>query len=193
LRPAGDPAGSLAAAIRRRIGAGAKVGLMHLTVYTEDRQIMLYLARRLEECGLSAILFNPSQLRWVGGRAGVECDWYAGPMDLVFRFSPADWLPQLPAPTGWEGFLVGGRTPVCNPGQAVLTQSKRFPLVWDRLATPLPTWRSLLPETRSPRDVDGSREEDWVLKPALAHEGHDIGIRGVTEPDDWQRIRRAAL
>jgi glutathionylspermidine synthase len=112
---------------------------------------------------------------------------------LVVRFFPAEWLPRLPARTGWEGFLVGGQTAVCNPAYAVLTQSKRFPLVWDELATPLPTWRALLPQTRSPRAVGGAPEEGWVFKPALGHEGCNVGICGVTEPGDWRRIRRAVL
>ncbi len=41
-----------------------------------------------------------------------------------------------------------------NPGSAVLTESKRFPLVWDRLSTELPTWRRLLPATVDVRDAD---------------------------------------
>jgi glutathionylspermidine synthase len=191
-RPVGDPAGALADAIRDRVGAGARVGLMHLTVYTEDRQIMLYLARRLEERGLATCLFSPVQLRWNKGRAGVAADWYAGPVDLLLRFFPADWLPRLPALTGWQALVTGGQTPVCNPASAVLTQSKRFPLTWDCLATPLPTWRALLPETRSPRDVPGREDADWVLKPALGHEGLNVGIKGVTEPADWRGIGRAA-
>ena len=191
-RPAGDPAGAWAEAVRRRTGPGARVGLMHLTVYTDDRQLMLYLARRLEEVGVAACPFSPGQPRWAGGRAGVACDWYVGPVDLVFRFFPADWLPRLPARTGWQGFLAGGRTPTCNPAYAVLTQSKRFPLAWDRLATPLPAWRALLPETRSPRDVAGAPEADWVLKPALGHEGLNVGVPGVTDPGHWREIRRAA-
>jgi len=189
-RPAGDPAGDLCAAIRRLVGPKAMVGLMHLTVYSEDRQVMLYLARRLEECGLSQCLFSPEQLRWTGGQAGADCAWHAGPVDLLIRFFPAEWLPRLPARTQWERFLIGGRTAVCNPAHAVMTQSKRFPLIWDKIATRLPTWRSLLPDTRSPREVDGGG--DWVLKPALGHEGHDVAICGVNEPADWQRIHAAA-
>jgi glutathionylspermidine synthase len=187
----GDPAGVLSAAMRRRVGAGGRVGLMHLTVYVEDRQVMLYLARRLEECGVRPCLFSPAQQRWRAGGAEAACDWYAGPLGLVLRFFPCEWLPQLPRATAWEHFFAGGRTPVCNPGYAVLTQSKRFPLVWDRLATPLPTWRSLLPETRPPRAVSDLESGGWVLKPALGHEGRDIGIGDVTEPDAWQHIARA--
>ena len=41
-----------------------------------------------------------------------------------------------PAACGWKHFFRGARTPVSNPASALLTQSKRFPLVWDRLGTP---------------------------------------------------------
>jgi glutathionylspermidine synthase len=191
-RPAGDPAGALSEAARRQAGPGAVVGLMHLTIFSEDRQVMLYLARRLEEVGLAACLFSPEQLHWHGGRAEVDCAWHTGPMDLVVRFFPAEWLPRLPARTGWESFLVAGRTPVCNPATAVLTQSKRFPLVWDDLATPVLTWRALLPPTCSPRDV-AVLDEGWVLKPALGHEGFNVAVAGVNEPADWRRIRDLAM
>jgi glutathionylspermidine synthase len=192
--PAGDPAGALAEAARAAVGPGASVALMHLTIYSEDRQVMLYLARRLEEAGLSPCLCSPDQVRWAEGRAVVECDWHSGLTSLIVRFFPAEWLPRLPARTGWEHFLVGGRTPVCNPASAVLTQSKRFSLTWDELETPLPTWRRLLPACRSPGEARGELERGgWVLKPALGHEGRDVAIFGVSDPADWRRVRSAAL
>jgi glutathionylspermidine synthase len=188
----GDPAGALAAAICQRVGAGGKVGLMHLSIYVEDRQIMLYLARRLAEAVLAPVLFNPMQLTWHGGVAHTTCESYTGPIDLVFRFLPAEWLRHLPRSTMWPRLVHGGATPVCNPVYAVLSQSKRFPLVWDRLAVRLPMWRSLLPESRRPQRFTIANEGDWAIKPALSHEGHDIGMSGVTDASDWRSIRRRA-
>jgi glutathionylspermidine synthase len=192
LLPAGDPAGALAAMIAGRLGARGTVGLMHLTVHVDDRQIALYLARRFAEHGLVPILFDPTQLTWRGNRAWAVGAEHAGPLDLVFRFFPAEWLPRLPWRTRWHRLIEDRPTLVCNPVAAVLSQSKRFPLVWDRLATPLPTWRALLPETRSPRRVMPIEEDGWVLKPALGHEGHHIGIRGVTDAPEWECIRQWA-
>jgi glutathionylspermidine synthase len=185
-RTAGDPAGVLGEAMARRLGAGGRVGLMHLSVFTEDCQVVLYLARRLAEQDLRPRLFDARQLR----RHGSGWADHVGPLDLVFRFFPAQWLPRLPRQTGWQQLAGGG--PVCNPVAAVLTQGKRFPVVWNRLATPLPTWRVLLPETRDPRRVPPGDGDSWVLKPALGHEGQDVGIRGVTDADDWRGIRRRA-
>ena len=152
---------------------------------------MLFLAQAFEAAGVATWLFSPEQQRWQGGRATVECAWFKGPIDLLLRFVPAEWLPGLPARTKWQNLFVGGATALCNPAYAVLTQSKRFSLVWDRLSVPLLTWRSLLPLTVSPRNRDLD-EEGWVLKPALGHEGHNVAIRDVSDAEDWQSVCREA-
>lgn len=183
----GDPSGMLSEAMHGKLDHGGHVGLLHLTAYAEDRQVMLYLARRLEERGLPVCLLGPSQMRWRAGKLEATCDWYTGPLALLFRFLPAEWLPRA---ASWEFLFAGGQTPVSNPGYAVLTQSKRFPLVWDRLRTPLPTWRSLLPETCAPEAAKNLEQGHWVLKPALGHEGHEVRIRLVADPLVWQRALR---
>jgi nucleoside-diphosphate-sugar epimerase/glutathionylspermidine synthase len=187
----GDPAGVLGEAVHRRCGAGGRAGLLYLSVYSEDHQTMLYLARRLEEWGVRPCLLSPAQLLGRAGGLDAACDWDRGPLDLLFRFLPAEWLPQmLPAAT-WHRLFAGGQTLLCNPVHAILSQSKRFPLVWDRLETPLPTWRALLPETRSPTEVPDLERGHWVLKPALGHEGHNVRLHAVTAPDEWLRLLRS--
>lgn len=188
----GDPAGLLSEAIQSRLGSDGRVGLMHLTVYVDDRQIMEYIARRLEDRGIESCLLSPAQIRWRAGILEAACNWYSGPLQLLFRFLPAEWLPRLPRPASWERLFAGGRTPICNPGFAVLTQSKRFPLVWERLSTSLSAWRSLLSETCSPDTVSDLERGDWVIKPALGHEGHNVRIRLVTDANIWQRAVRDA-
>jgi glutathionylspermidine synthase len=192
-QPTGDPAGVLSGAIRRVLAPKAVVGLMHLTVYSEDHQIMLYLASRITGNEIFCCHVGPEQIRWTHGRAMADTAAYSGPVHLVVRFFPAEWLPKLSRGTGWEGYAHGGITGVCNPAYAVLIQSKRFPLVWDKMHTSLPTWRALLPETRSPRDVEPGMEDQWVYKPALGYEGRDVAIEGVTDPQNFARIHRAAL
>jgi hypothetical protein len=81
---------------------------------------------------------------------------------------------------------------VCNPGVAVIGESKRFPVVWDELATPLPTWRALLPETCDPRAVDWRREPGWLLKAAFANNGDEVHDRAWARPQAWRRAARAA-
>jgi glutathionylspermidine synthase len=118
----------------------------------------------------------------------MDAAWYRGPIEWLFRFLPAEWLVQMPRATGWMRTAVGGSTPVCNPLYSVLTQSKRFPLIWQDLDIALPTWRRLLPETRSPREVPWRGDEAWIVKPALGHEGIRIGMAGVTTAAQWEEI-----
>jgi len=191
FEPPGDPARALADAAAREAPPGGLVCLVHATAYTDDRQVMAYIGRELEGRGLRACLASPAHLRWTDGRARLVCDWLDAPVDLLLRFFPAEWLPETPAACGWPAFFRGGRTPVANPAHALLTQSKRLPLVWDELKTPLDAWRALLPETRSPRDAP-ARDPAWVLKPAFGRVGEAIGLAGVAEPKTLRFATRHA-
>lgn len=184
--PSGDPAGSLAASVATTVPPGGTVALVHATAYTDDRQVMIFLARELEARGRRAVLAAPDHLLWRDGRAWIGDE----RLDAMIRFFPAEWLPNLPRSSGWKHLFRGGRTPVSNPASSLLPQSKRFPLVWDRLETPLPAWRRLLPETRDPREVPWKKDGGWVLKPALGRVGDGIGLAGVTPEKEWKQIRR---
>jgi hypothetical protein len=185
----GDPAGAYARAVAASVGAGGTVALVHATAYSDDQQMMRFVAQRLEAAGVTAHLASPSHLRWNGGRASLAAGWWQGPLDLVVRFFPAEWLGELPAAAGWPLLFAGARTPLSNPATAILTQTKRFPLVWDRLHTPLPTWRERLPETRDPRHVPWRTSDDWIVKPALGRVGEGIGMRDLVSAKEMRRIR----
>lgn len=189
LASVGDVAGVYAQALLGASTTGS-IALVHATAYTDDHQVMAYLARRIDALGGRVLLVSPAQLRWRDGHAAVASADEAA--EVVARFYPAEWMSDLPRECEWERFFRNGRTPVSNPAAALLTQSKRLPLIWDRLHTPMPTWRALLPETRHPRDVSRQELEDWVLKPALGRVGDGIGIRGITPPRQWRKIVRAA-
>ena len=189
-KAAGDVAGAYADALLAPFSGPAHVALVHATAYADDRQVMTYLAERLEERGARVSLVSPAHLRWRDGRASLETAWTSGPVDAVARFYPSEWMDNLPRASGWPAFFEGTLTPVSNPATALLTQSKRFPLTWDRLKTPMRLWRIFLPETRDPRDVRWRDSGEWVLKPALGRVGEDVGIAGVTPAAEWTRIAR---
>jgi len=69
---AGDTAGAYAGAMCASLGAGAHVAFVHATAYSDDRQVMTYLARRFDEIGLRASLVSPAHLRWHSGRARLD-------------------------------------------------------------------------------------------------------------------------
>lgn len=186
-----DAATQYARAVAAALGRGSRIALVHATAYTDDRQVMLFLAEKLAAAGLEPVPAGPTDLLWVDGRAEMADD--AGRLDGIVRFFPAEWLPNIPRRHTWERFFHGGLTPQSNPGYALGVQSKRFPLTWDRLKAKLPTWRALLPETRDPRAAAGANGDEWVLKPALGRVGEGIGMRGVTPDQQWRQIAKSAL
>ena len=190
--PAGDPSGALADAVREAVGPSGSVAFIHATAFTDDRQVMVYLAQRMEDRGLRCSLLAPDHLAWREGRAFSLLNGSSGPLDALVRFFPGEWLVELSRRSAWRHFFCGARTPVCNPATAMLIQSKRFPLVWEQLRVPLPAWRELLPPTCDPARIAGQPPEDWVLKPAFGRVGEGVGIAGVTGEKELRKIRKTA-
>jgi glutathionylspermidine synthase len=186
-----DVAAVYAENILSRLGPAAKVGLVHATAYTDDRQVMMFLADRFSSAGLIPELVSPADLYWKDGYAYLTAT--NEKMEGLVRFFPGEWLPNLPRKNKWEMFFYGSRTPLSNPAYSLITQSKRFPLIWNRLKTDLTAWRQLLPETRDTRDVDWKNNDEWVLKPALGRVGEGIGIHGVTLEKEWRQITKNVL
>ena len=188
----GDPGAAFVDAVVSGAKPGGVVALVHATAYSDDQQMMTFVARALRTQGIDAHLASPAHVKWIDGRASLDAAWRRCSIDTIVRFFPAEWLPQLAADTAWKSYFAGGRTPLANPATAILVQSKRFPLIWDELRTPLPTWRALLPDTRDSRDVPWRSDASWVLKPALGRVGEGIGMADLIAPREWTRIRRAA-
>lgn len=181
--PVADPAEALVDAVLAR--TGPRIALIHATAYTDDRQVMLHLARLFEQRGAEPVPLAPDRIYWNDNQPADT-----RPFDAIVRFFPAEWLPNLPRRARWQHFFDAG-VPQTNPPTALLTQSKRFPLVWDQLAAPMRRWRELLPETRDPRAIN-PKHEDWILKPALGRVGDGIGMHGVNTPREWETIAHAA-
>jgi glutathionylspermidine synthase len=190
--PTGDPTQSVASRVSEIVGEKGTVALVHATAYTDDRQVMIYLGKRLESFGLQVHLVSPDQLAWEVGHARLNCAWEKSSVDCVIRFFPAEWLQHLPRSSGWSHYFVGSQTPQCNPATALLVQSKRLPLVWDSLRTLPATWKKTLPETFDPRRVPWEKEDGWILKPAFGRVGEGIAIAGATDATDLASIRRDA-
>jgi glutathionylspermidine synthase len=195
LSSTGQPAKRLAECLVRSGGEKPTIGLVHASAYSDDRQVMTYIAREMEKCGGHAVLLNPSQVRWEdqpGAGARVESEWFKGNMDTVYRFFPAEWLPNLKRTCAWQRYFVGNSIPQSNPGCAIISQTKRFGLMLDRLKTGMTKWKQLLPVTTDVRAVDCNSGE-WMMKPALGRVGEAIGIQGITAAREWKRIRRNAF
>jgi glutathionylspermidine synthase len=182
LRPAGNPSDIWTSALAAAAGPAGVMVLLSAPGYMEDLQVVAFLARRLREHGSVAHLAKPEQIIWCNGSANLDTAWYRGPVDVIVKFYQAEWLARLPRKFCWERFFRGGKTPVANPPLAAISESKRFPLVWGQLSTRMPTWRTLLPETRDPRDAPWPSDETWLLKTAMCNNGDTVCIRDLMSP-----------
>jgi len=189
--PPPDVAQNYADALSSALRKDAVVGLVHATAYSDDRQVMQFLAGKFAERGMRCVLVSPEHIAWEQNRAVVSSSFANEALDAIVRFFPAEWMPALPKSCRWAPFLVGSRMPISNPATAILVQTKRFPLVWESLSTDLNTWRKLLPRTVCPSTVSNELN-DWVVKPALGRVGEDVAIAGVTSEKKLRRVHKAA-
>lgn len=184
-RTAGDPTDAWANALRRNIGDSGAVALLSAAGFMEDHQVVAHLARRLQAIGIDAHLAQPKHLHWHDGHAHLRTAWHEGPLAAIVRFYQAEWLARLGRRADWRPLFVSGRTPVGNPGCAAVSESKRFPLVWDELGLPLPAWREHLPETRDPRDAPWRRDDGWLVKSAYCNTGDSVAWAGLQPRRRW--------
>jgi glutathionylspermidine synthase len=193
LQPAGDPGNEWCNALGDVAGPGGVVALLSAPGYMEDHQVISFLASQLQERGCEVHLAKPEQIRWQNGHAHLEALWHCGPLNAVVRFYQAEWISRLPESVGWQMLFRAGRTPVANPALTPISESKRFPLVWDRLSADLRTWRALLPETRDPRNVAWSNDDRWLVKTAMCNTGDTVSIRELIAPKQWLQTRFSIL
>lgn len=180
----GDPGKAVIDSLIQSAGERAKILLLTAPGYMEDHQVAAYLAKLLHERGCATRCAKPEQIEWQQGHAYLSGKW-----DAIVRFYQAEWLTQLPEHCGWHTFFRAGKTPVMNPGIAVLSESKRFPLVWDSLQTPMSTWQRLLPETKDVRDVPWRKDDNWIVKGTYCNTGDAVFGQVQQNEREWQRAK----
>lgn len=195
-RPCGDPARTWTDAIMRHVGTQGRVALLSAPGFMEDQQVTAFLAAELQARGVETFLVHgPSQLHWQAGQAHAVYKSGFIPLDAIVRFYQGEWLLKMPNASGWKQLFASGKTLVTNPGCSLLTESKRFPLIWDYLETEMACWRSLLPESCGPQDNrwQSVNEKSWVLKEAFSNTGDSIHMREALSPRSWETLKRVAL
>jgi Glutathionylspermidine synthase preATP-grasp len=169
---AADPLATLADALAKCSDNQGSIALLATPGCTEDLQVAAGAGAALRERNVDAILARPQQLTWEHGIASVRSGDRRRPLKAIFRFIQGERMDLLPDETA-DHLFRGGRTPVCNPGSAVLTESKCLPLLWPLLRAQHPTWSRLLP-TVQPPGVVFSAAKNWILKPAYGNTGDDV-------------------
>jgi glutathionylspermidine synthase len=188
--PAENFSNVMVEAFKSKTKAVANIAFVHATAYSDDRQVMQFLSDRFMENGMNTVFAAPDHIKWVDKKAfsiveGNECK-----IDGIIRFFPLEWLVSLPRTSKWQGYY-DSETVSCNHPAAILTQSKRLPLIWDKLGVKIPVWKELLPETKSPKDVN-PQITDWIYKPALGRVGEGISIKEAVSKKELTEIEKSA-
>jgi glutathionylspermidine synthase len=186
--PTGEPAHVLTGKISKLSARDQRIALVSAPGLMEDHQVVAYLASCLRRVGWETHLANPAQISWVAGRAHLQTRTAQIPVDVIYRFFQGEWLPLLPRSIEWHPYFCGSMTPIVNSGVSMISESKRLPLVWDRLCCPMKTWRALLPETRSLQEAPWRRDNSWMLKTAYSNGGETVSIRELLTAEQWSRV-----
>jgi len=167
------------------VPSGATIAYLHDSHIVEDYQILRYIGDTMEAEGYKSMYTSPEHLRWQDG--------IAEGVGGIMRYFPAECL-EFTDGVDWAGY-ANAQTPSCNHPIALLTQSKRLPLVWDRLGVSVPAWKMLLPETTEVSEKISekvSSSAGWVLKPAFGRVGEGINIPGTVPKEEEEAIATAA-
>ena len=174
-------------AIIKKVKSNGRIMLVHCTSYSDDRQVMQFLGDKLENLGFEIIYGAADHIRFKNREAISILDGNEGKLDAIFRFTPLEWLIDI-KPKHWQGYF-DTITPCCNFPIAIFAQTKRFPLIWDKLENEgidLSVWKKLLPETLEVKNA--KNKNDYIYKPACGRVGEKISIKEACKEDEYRNI-----
>lgn len=189
-RPVEDFPGRVFAAFDERLKRPGTMAFVHATSYADDRQVMQFMGDYFEQRGYEALYLAPDHVRFKDKRAFSILGGGAQEIDGIIRFFPLEWLPDLPLSSRWQGYY-DTLTPSCNHPAAMLTQSKRLPLIWDKLSADHTCWKELLPETGPARKLDYG-DTEYIYKPVFGRVGGGISIREAMPEKEFKNVRKDA-
>jgi len=186
------PYGCFGTVLKERLSAivpvGSTIAYLHDTHTVEDYQIMHYIGDLMEASGYKSMYASPEHIGFDDVVQTGKVTRKAKQIGGIMRYFPVEWLEFTPG-VDWRGF-IHSQTPSCNHPIALLTQSKRLPLVWGKLGIEIPTWKELLPETTCPSKL--ADYTGWILKPAFGRVGEGINIPGTMSAEEERAIHIAA-
>lgn len=177
----------MVSAINSKLNKKGTIMMVHCTCFSDDRQVMQYMGDRLEKEGYKIIYGAADHINFNNKKAYCILDNNQEEIDLIFRFTPLEWLIQM-KPRRWDGYF-NTVTKSCNHPISIYAQSKRFPFVWSDLeeaGISMETWKELLPETLEVKDL-GSRK-GFIYKPVYGRVGEKISIEEACKGDEYIKI-----
>ena len=174
-------------AINKKLNKKGTIMMIHCTCFSDDRQVMQYMGDRLKKEGYNIIYGAADHINFKNKKAYCILENNQTSIDLIFRFTPLEWLIQM-NPRRWDGYF-SSLTKSCNHPISIYAQSKRFPFVWDDLEKAginMKTWRSLLPETFEVKNT--ILKDGYIYKPVYGRVGEKISIKEACKDDEYEKI-----
>ena len=174
-------------AINKKLNKKGTIMMVHCTCFSDDRQVMQYMGNRLEKEGYKVIYGAADHIKFDKKIAKSILKNNEEKIDLIFRFTPLEWLIQM-KPRRWDGYF-DSITKSCNHPIAIYAQSKKFPFVWDDLeknGIEMITWKKLLPKTFENgkiKNMDG-----YIYKPVYGRVGEKITIKEACKGNEYDRV-----
>ena len=175
--------------INNNLNKSGTIMMVHCTCFSDDRQVMQYMGDRLKKEGYKIIYGAADHINFKGKEAYCILDNNQEKIDLIFRFTPLEWLIQM-KPRRWDGYF-NSETISCNHPIAIYAQSKRFPFVWNDLEKAnisMETWKNLLPETLEVKDL--GKRQGFIYKPVYGRVGEKISIKEACKGDEYKKIMK---
>ena len=173
--------------VNKKLHRSGTIMMVHCTCFSDDRQVMQYMGDRLKKEGYDVIYGAADHINFKNKKAYCILKNNNKKIDLIFRFTPIEWLIQM-KPRRWDGYF-NTTTISCNHPISIYAQSKRFPFTWDDLekfGINMKTWRSLLPETIEVKNL--GKREGFIYKPVYGRVGEKISIKEACKGDEYERI-----
>jgi len=173
--------------INKKLHKKGTIMMVHCTCFSDDRQVMQYMGDRLQKEGYDIIYGAADHINFNNKKAYCILDNNNKKIDLIFRFTPIEWLIQM-KPRRWDGYF-NSETVSCNHPIAIYAQSKRFPFTWDELeknGISMKTWKKLLPETIEVNKL--KNKEGFIYKPVYGRVGEKISIKEACRDDEYNKI-----
>ena len=175
--------------INKKLNKNGTIMMVHCTCFSDDRQVMQYMGDRLKKEGYRIIYGAADHINFKDKKAYCILDNNQISIDLIFRFTPLEWLIQM-KPRRWDGYF-NTVTKSCNHPISIYAQSKRFPFVWNDLekaGISMSTWKKLLPETFEVKKL--LLKEGYIYKPVYGRVGERISIKEACKGDEYEKILR---
>jgi hypothetical protein len=163
-----------------RLADGGCIALLSAPGFLEDQQVTLAFQRELSRRAVRSVLLqNPAALRVRQPRISV-----------LVRFYQIEWLCKLSRRTNWPTLLTSADFAVVNPAVSLISESKRFPLAFSKVAEDS-AWAEFAPESRDPREVSANDWDNWVLKAAYSNTGDQVYLCSELSKGSLERLLQA--